>query len=125
MLGWIISVYRQTDESTSPATAGSPEGELLGEWQTGADGLDWIDELVQEDKALNLGGGGYPSRYTVIAKHLIPRIVDGPPGARSTWICEVSDVLTDRWAGTTRVDQAATGDYSPDEWLIVKAWDQS
>jgi len=34
MLGWNISVYRQTDGGSSPAEADSEEGVWLATWQT-------------------------------------------------------------------------------------------
>ena len=125
MRGWHISVYLQTDEGTSPATSESAEGERLAVWQTGADGLGWIEDLVKKDKAIALGGGGYPYRYTALAKHVIPRIVDNPPGAQSPWLCEAHDILTDKWEGKTVIDRTAAADCSTDSWLLIVAWDES
>jgi hypothetical protein len=51
-LGWDISVCRQSDGGVSPATADSPEGTLLARWEAGLNGLDWLDELVKEGKAI-------------------------------------------------------------------------
>jgi hypothetical protein len=115
MLGWDISVYRQRNGGLSPATADSPEGELLAKWEAGLGGLDWLDELVTEGKAIFLGGDGYPCRYTSTAEYLFPRIVDLPPGAKSDW--EGWKVV---WSSTALVAQCRL-----DEWLTVKAWDQS
>ncbi len=39
MLAWHISVYRQTNDGTSPATTESAHGARLAVWQTGVDGL--------------------------------------------------------------------------------------
>jgi len=36
MLGFHMSVYRQTDEGVAPATFDSPEGPRLAVWQTDA-----------------------------------------------------------------------------------------
>ena len=125
MLGWNISVYQQIDEGTSPATTKSPKGKRLAVWQTGLGGLDWISNLVKEGEAMSLGGNGYPYRFTVMAEHLIPRIVNGPPGALRTWISDESDVLTEKWEGETVVDGAGVTDCRPDEWLLVETWDES
>jgi len=125
MIGWHISIYRLRDEGTSPATAKSLEGKRLAVWQTGHGGLDWISDLVKEGKAIDLGGNGYPWRFTATAEHLMPRIVDSPPEANSTWIYEVSDVLTEKWEGKTVIDRAAVAECRPDEWLLVEAWDES
>jgi hypothetical protein len=61
MLGWHVSVYRQKDGGSSPATFPTPEGTRLAVWQTGIGGLDWLDELVKAGKAIDLGGNGYPA----------------------------------------------------------------
>ena len=125
MLGWHISVYRQRDGGAAPATAGSPEGPRLAVWQTGVGGLDWLDDLAKAGKAINLGGNGYPCRYTATAEYIIPQIVEMPPGARTHWLREASDVVTGKWEGKTVVDRAATAHCRPDEWLLVVAWDES
>lgn len=125
MLGWHISVYKQIDNGAVPATFDSPHGTRLAVWQTGVSGLGWLDELVKQGKAIDLGGTGYPSRFTAPAEDLIPRIKGNPPGARSTWACAGSDVLTEKWEGKTVVDGAASADCRPDEWLLVEVWDES
>jgi len=125
MLGWNIGVYKLKDGGESPATAESHEGARLAIWQTGLGGLDWLDELVKAGKAINLGGNGYPYRYTVTAENIIPRIIETPPGARTLWQCEASDVLTDKWEGKTVVDRAVAEHCRLDEWLLVEAWDES
>ena len=80
-LGWDVSVYRQTDGGTSPAIAESPEDTRLAVWQTGLGGLDWFDELVKAGKAIDVGGDGYPCRYTAMAANL------GPADPRFTAVC--------------------------------------
>ena len=125
MLGWHISIYRQLDDGTSPASLESPEGERLAVWQTGLGGLDWLEELVNAGLALVLGGNGYPCRYTATAQALLPRISGGPPRARAVWASGVNDILTEKWAGRTVIDDAAVAACRPEEWLIVEAWDES
>lgn len=125
MLGWNIDVYRQTDGGASPATAKSPEGARLAVWQTGLGGLDWIDELVKAGKAIDLGGNGYPCRYTAPAKYLIPQISDEPPGARKNWGFDEGDILLEGWIGKTMIDHDVIADCRPDEWLLIVAWDES
>ena len=125
MLGWHISIYRQRDGGPSPATTESPDGTRLAVWQTGSGGLDWLDELVTSGKAINLGGNGYPCRYSATAENLIPHIIDGPPYAHRVWVCGKDDILTKEWEGKTVIDREAIVACRPNEWLLVEAWDES
>jgi hypothetical protein len=125
MLGWHIAVYRQASGGASPARFDSDDGVRLAVWQARLDGLDWIDDLVATGEAFNLGGVGYPIRYTARAKHLAPPILGGPPEANPIWVHGVDDVLTDKWVGQTETDRVAIGTLPPDEWLLVEVWDQS
>jgi hypothetical protein len=125
MSGWQISVFRQADNRTAPGTMKSRNGARLAVWQAGWGGLEWIGELVIEGKAIDLGGNGYPSCYTAIAEHLIPHILNGPPGARGVWALGSTDTINEKWEGETVIDRAAVGDCRPDEWLMIEAWDES
>jgi hypothetical protein len=125
MLGWHISVYRQPDGGSTPAATQSPKGTRLAVWQTGLGGLDWLDALVKSGQAVDLGGSGYPCRYTAPAENLIPHIIETPPGARAVWITGAGDTVTDKWDGQTVIDRAAADACRPDEWLLVEAWDES
>jgi len=124
MLGWHVSVYRQKDGGTSPAKSESTQGTRLAVWQTGVNGLNWIDELVRTGKAIHLGGNGYPLRFTSTSEVLVPRIKE-PPEAKAVWTSGPGDVLTDKWAGKTMVDLGAIAECRPGEWLLVEAWDES
>jgi len=125
MLGWNIGVYKQRDDGASPATAQSQHGARLAVWQTGFGGLDWLEELVKTGQAINLGGNGYPCRYTATAENLIPRIIETPPASRAAWVYQKGDIITDKWEGRTVVDREAAVNCRPDEWLLVEAWDES
>jgi hypothetical protein len=125
MLGWHISVYRQGDGGASPASANCPHGTRIAVWQTDWDGLQWINELVEANRAINLGGNGYPCRYTGTAEHIVPRVLDGSPGAKPVWTCDEFDILTEKWEGRTVIDVAVAKQCRPDEWLLVEAWDES
>jgi len=125
MLGWHISIFRQPDGGAAPATMESAKGARLAVWQTGLDGLRWLEQLVQPGNAIALGGNGYPVRYTAMAEFLLPQISDQPPQARETLAHEPGDILTDKWEGKTVVDQAALSQCAREEWLLVEAWDES
>jgi len=115
MTGWHISVYRQAGGGASPAAEDSPRGARLAVWQSEDGGLWWLDELVRDGAAINLGGIGYPSCYTAMASRLLPRVIDGPPKARRTWVAGGSDVITSAWAGRTVLDHQEIAQCRPDE----------
>jgi hypothetical protein len=125
MLGWRISVYRQKGGGASPASACCLHGARIAVWQTDWDGLDWINELVEANRAINLSGNGYPCRYTGTAEHILPRILNGPPAVKLVWTCDEFDILTEEREGRTVIDVPAAKQCRPDEWLLVEAWDES
>ena len=125
MLGWHISVYRQTDGGTLPATTKAKYGRRIAVWQAGVSGLDWLDRLVSEGRAIDLGGCGYPYNYTAMAGDLLPQLADGPPHANMLWTFGDHDIILNGWAGRTVFDQVAANECRPDEWLLVEAWDES
>ena len=124
-LGWHISVYRQQNDGSSPASFGAGHGARLAVWQTGLGGLDWLDDLVKQQNAIDLGGNGYPIEYTAMAAHIIPRIRDEPPEAKAVWSFDAGDIITPQWLGKTTRDPQTMAACRPDEWLIIRAWDES
>lgn len=124
-LGWHISVYRQQNDGRAPASAGAACGNRLAVWQTGLGGLDWLNDLVKEQKAVSLGGNGYPTEYTARADHVLPRLLGEPPGAKARWTFDEGDVLLPEWLGKTTKDGEAMRACRPDEWLLIRAWDES
>lgn len=125
MLGWNIAIYRQENNEITPATFESPVGQRLAIWQTGLGGLDWIEGLVKEGKVTNLGGNGYPLRYTATVKNILPIIMSGPPSAKTTWSSDEGDVLLSNWEGKTVLDRPGIKKCNPDEWLLIEAFDES
>ncbi len=125
MLGWNISVYRQDGDGSSPATAESVAGVRLAVWQTGLEGLNWIEELVKAGKVISLGGDGNPCRYTATAENLISQIIDEPPMAKGVWACGENDIITEQWEGQTEINRTIAAACQPDEWLLIEAWDES
>ena len=100
------------------------ERHVIASWATDYDGLDWIEDLVKAGKAIRLRGGGYPSLYTATAENLITQITDGPPRAndsRNKWVeGDVKPSVVGTWINRTKA-----ADCSPDEWLLIEAWDES
>jgi hypothetical protein len=127
MLGWHVSVYRQPDGGSSPATFRSPEGVRIAVWQTDVHGLDWLIDLAKQGKAVDLGGNGYPSRFTARSEILVPHLVGETFPANQTWVIGEGTYIADpkAWVGKTQVDQEGAQRCRPDEWLLVEVWDES
>lgn len=125
MLGWNISVYKQQNDGATPASFGDAHGTCLAVWQTGLGGLDWINDLVKQQKAIDLGGNGYPLEFTVMTAHLKTQLLEGPPGAKALWTFDPGDILLPGWLGKTIKDLEALDACRPDEWLLIQAWDES
>ena len=101
------------------------KGKRLAVWQSGIGGLGWIYTLINKNKAIELGGCGYPSRYTAQAKHILPELAGEPPEANAVWSCGPTDQLSEAWSSKTAKDQELMQGCLPDEWLIIDAWDES
>jgi hypothetical protein len=127
MLGWHVSVYRQLEGGSSAATFASPEGARVAVWQTDVGGLDWLIELAKQGKAIDLGGNGYPSRFTARAEILVPYLLEGNFSANETWLIGEGSYIADpkAWVGKTQVDPEGLQQCRPDEWLLVEVWDES
>jgi hypothetical protein len=106
MLGLHISFYRQTNEGTAPATFESPKGTRVAVWQAGIGGLDWLVQSEKAGKAIFLRGNGYPGRYTAIAEHLMPEIIDVTRVSPGNWLLGEHDIV--RKSGKARTWLTAT-----------------
>ncbi len=95
MLGWHIRVFYGVTEWKAAARMAFDEPETrIAVWQTGVDGLNWIDALIGEGRAERLAyNGGYPIVYKVQAKDLLPPILEGPPRANKIWRRGLGDVV--------------------------------
>ena len=125
--GYHISLHRLAEQQLAlgPATADSRKEELLAVWQCSYGGLAWIDALANQQLALELETGGYPSLYTAQARDLLTVIESGPPQAREVWCHGSDDVLLESWPGTTTIHLERLRDCHPCEWLLLEAWDES
>lgn len=63
---------------------------VLAFWRTGCHGTRWLDQLVEDRKALKLKDDGYPSRWTALALAVLPMLRP----LTHTPILEQSRVLT-------------------------------
>ena len=124
MIGFEIFVYR-ADLVTDPNATWPEEKALLIRWLVGGlGGLRWIDDLVKEGKAVDLGGNGYPLRYTALAKDFLPRIASGIPKPGGGPIIGEDYYLPANWIGKP----AITKEFAccpAEQLLLINAWDQS
>ena len=120
MAGWHISVFRLVDGGSSPAQRDSPKSTEIADWRAEFNGLRWIDDLVKAEGAVDPGGNGYPSWYTAQAKHLLQRIIDGPP-----YTIKDYDTTTHKWVWPRVINHTVAASCRPDEWLLVEVWDGS
>lgn len=128
MLGWQIYIHRQLPGQSPDKPT---EESLLATWVAGLGGLDWLDELVTAGRAVDLGGNGYPCRYTALAGDILPKIASGPPPHSGPLVIGEGDedeeayVSPGGWVGHVSIDHAKIAACSPHEQLIIEAWDQS
>ncbi len=116
MLGWDVYLYRHREAS--------PEN-LLARWTSRSLGIGWLDALVAQGAAQDLGGSGYPCLYCARAGVLLPLIAPEtslrgyPPP-----LLPISALLPANLGGLHwHLDRLA--DCPPDEELLVHAFDQS
>jgi hypothetical protein len=119
MLGW--QVFIRT-ESTSDS---NDHNHNIVSWTTGMYGLSWIDELVKEGNAVNLGGDGYPLRYLIKAKVLRTVLNKGLPTHDSPPVVGNDYYLPSGFNSDIRINTELLANCSDDEELVVTAWDLS
>src|SRR5689334_13239047 len=120
MLGWEIIICRQPDGGTSPATMESARGDSIATWTTSVDGLNWLDPLVKAGKVMDLGGNGYPVRFTGTAGDLVLRLFQQPPEslAGTMHLCDALSTLGDRWREMPVAKLVEAVECRVSEWLL-------
>lgn len=114
MLGWEVFVYRPTMPDV-----------FIARWKTSVFGLKWLDRLVEDNKAIDLGGNGYPDRYAVAAGVLLPMIKSGLPANDSPPVIGDDYVLPEGWSSDIDWNRQEVLACEGSDQLIVEAWDQS
>jgi hypothetical protein len=122
MLGWEIIVTRQDNTASK---AGINEGTLLATWMAGLGGTKWLDHLVANGQATDLGGDGYPLRWLVSAGVLRSVLAKGLPKATNPMVIGDDYVMPRGWTQVKVFKQELLASLEPDEVLKVEAWDQS
>lgn len=130
MIGWWVIVSEQTPEERDADP--DRKAKQLASWETGAGGLRWLHELVAKGEAWEHElKGGYPNRYTAMARDLLPLLEGGPPLSKGMDIYAYDEfakeskmVWGDRnWNVILHSDRLAA--CAPDKRLTVEVWDQS
>jgi hypothetical protein len=113
MLGWQVYVMQKADTS-------------IASWCVGIGGLDWLDDLVKQGLAQDLGGNGYPCKYLSKAEVILPKILSSPPinqNAESTLGDDYFIATKGSW--DLKINQDQINNCQPSETITIEAWDLS
>lgn len=122
MLGYEIEIYKFTDGMD--ITSNKTDKPILVRWSAGGfSGLDWIDNLVSEAKAEDLGGNGYPLYYKAKAQFILEALALDVPKNKDQTIIGDDYVMPSDWRSD--IDTSKIAKCDPDQQLIVEAWDLS
>lgn len=125
MIGWWIVVSTQRPEERDSADQDSRRAAILAQWEAGAEGIRWVELLVEQGKAEKLSGGGYPNRYTALASDVLPALGVEPPRPGGTLIIGDDYVMPSNWRGKIELHAERIEACAPDRRLTIDAWDQS
>lgn len=114
MLGWEVLVYRPSAPDV-----------FIARWMTSVFGLEWLNQLVKDNKAIDLGGNGYPNKYAIAAGVLLPIIKAGLPSNNSPLVIGDDYVLPEGWSSEVSWNQQEILACHPGDQLLIEAWDQS
>jgi hypothetical protein len=122
MIGYSISVYEFTEGMD--ITSISNDNEALATWTSGGfDGLDWIDSLVSQAKAEDLGGSGYPSYYKAKAQVVLKALSIETPINKGQTIMDDENAMSSDWR--SKIDISEIAKLKSNQQLIIEAWDLS
>jgi len=122
MIGYSISVYEFVEGMD--ITSISNDNEALATWTSGGfGGLDWIDNLVSEGKAEDLGGNGYPDYYKVQVQFVLDALAADTPKNEGQTIMDDENVMASDWR--SKIDTSEIVKLKPNQQLIIEAWDLS
>jgi hypothetical protein len=122
MIGYSISVYEFIEGMD--ITSISNDNEALATWTSGGfDGLDWIDNLVSQAKAEDLGGNGYPLYYKVQAQFVLQALARDTPKNKGQIIMDDESVLSSDWR--SKIDTSEIAKLRQNQQLLIEAWDLS
>jgi hypothetical protein len=120
MIGYTIIVYRFIEGMDITK---NKEKALLTWASGGLGGLDWIDNLVSQAKAEDLGGDGYPFYYKVQAQYVLKALASETPKNKGQTIMDDENVMSSDWR--SQIDTSAIAKLKPNQQLIIETWDLS
>ena len=91
----------------------------IASWSTGWNGCQWLDDMVKEGLANDLGGNGYPSSYELALSVLLTKIVPTPPSE------EGAPVIGDDYVSISGNSSFKLNTDEIKDIVRVEAWDQS
>jgi hypothetical protein len=122
MIGYSISVYEFVEGMD--ITSISNDNEALATWTSGGfGGLDWIDNLVSEGKAEDLGGNGYPDYYKVQTQSVLKALSIETPINKGQTIMDDENAMSSDWR--SKIDISEIAKLKSNQQLIIEAWDLS
>jgi hypothetical protein len=128
MPGWDFIIYRQKNNRMFPLTEETPEfnnhdfDAAIARWNADVGGLHWIEDLVNEQKAICLIPASYPGFYTAQTKYILPFIQDKPPFVKEDWTWKGDEHETHPMF---KKSENVVLLCHPDEWLVIEVWDAS
>jgi hypothetical protein len=122
MLGWEFFVTRQVATS---AVSDAAKEKSVASWRAGLGGTEWLDNLVSNGVAADLGGNGYPNLYKIPASALVAILGQGLPKHDGPLVIGDDYVTPGGWTGGAIIDAAVLQSIDANEDLLVEAWDQS
>ncbi len=122
MIGYSISVYEFVEGMD--ITSISNDNEALATWTTGGfGGLDWINDLVSDAKAEDLGGEGYPFYYKVKAQVVLQALATDTPKNEGQIIMDDKNIMSSHWQ--SKIDISEIKKLKSNQQLVIEAWDLS
>ena len=80
---------------------------------------------MKQGLAQDLGGNGYPNKYSGQASIILPKIVPALPNYEGKFVIGDDYVLEGGENREIRINQPKIDACGPDEKLLIEAWDRS
>lgn len=125
MIGWGIVILALTPEERDNADQETLRAATLAQWETGAWGIEWIERMAQDGKAVKMLAYGYPNRYTAKAADVL-HLLNAPPELPAGPLVVGDDyALPANWRGAINLYADRVDACPADLMLTIDAWDLS